>query len=129
MATSPEGLQPIADGLARFYASSELSDFVINCGGQSWPVHRLILTLHSKVLAKSCNGDFLETSQGFVDLEEDFPACVNAMVQFLYPFNYDPDIGTYAPAFHVQVAVLADKYNIAVRRSYMTCAFMTRTSV
>lgn len=48
-----------SDGLARLAGSADLSDFTITCGQKKWPVHRVVLSLHSSVLARSCSGGFI----------------------------------------------------------------------
>lgn len=51
----------LCGALSHYLDSRDLSDFIIVCHAKSWKTHRLLLSLHSKVLAKSCNGDFKET--------------------------------------------------------------------
>lgn len=46
------------DGLAKIAESVTLSDFTITCQGKKWPVHRVVLSLHSSVLGRACNGEF-----------------------------------------------------------------------
>ena len=50
----------LCGALSHYLDSRDLSDFTIVCQSKSWKTHRLLLSLHSKVLAKSCNGDFKE---------------------------------------------------------------------
>ncbi|KAK4498798.1 hypothetical protein PRZ48_009308 [Zasmidium cellare] len=113
--TCLEGAIPVLSGLAACLRTTELSDFAIESSAGTIAVHRIILSLHSKVLRKACNGDFRETSEAFIDLHHENPACVQAMVEFLYHFDYDFPEGepTSVSAFHVQMAVIADKYDIA----------------
>lgn len=49
------------NALSKYHDSADLSDFTIVCREKSWKTHRLLLSLHSKVMAKVCNSDFKET--------------------------------------------------------------------
>lgn len=51
----------LCGALSHYLDSRDLSDFAIVCQTKSWKTHRLLLSLHSKVLAKTCNGGFKET--------------------------------------------------------------------
>ena len=44
--------------LAKMQGNTSLADFTISCKGQEWKVHRLVLSLHSPVLMKACEGSF-----------------------------------------------------------------------
>ncbi|KAH9840440.1 hypothetical protein Tdes44962_MAKER01640 [Teratosphaeria destructans] len=98
--------------LANHQTDPDLCDFTITCGPQAWPVHRLVLCLHSPVLAKWCKGAFAEVRTHRVDLsDQEDPACVEGLIHYLYRLGYkDPARG--ALRYHVQMCVLADKYDI-----------------
>ncbi|KAK4628892.1 hypothetical protein CLAFUW4_08679 [Fulvia fulva] len=104
------------DGLAKIAESVTLSDFTITCQGKKWPVHRVVLSLHSSVLGRACNGEFKqETSEKTHDLSAHELDHVEALIQYMYTFSYngprqDPPI--VPPTFHGSIALLADKYDI-----------------
>ncbi|GAB1736537.1 hypothetical protein NU219Hw_g7684t1 [Hortaea werneckii] len=95
------------------------SDFTIICEGKEYQVHRLVLTLHSPVLAKAVNGGFKEAKDNRMDLSVDTNACVEALVNYLYGLRYTESAdggktGDHAKAaeHHVRMCVMADKYDI-----------------
>lgn len=114
--TCPKGATPVLSGLPDHLNNQEFSDFTVKTTAGSISVHRLILSLHSSVLAKACKGEFRETSQACIDLQHEPAACVEAMIYYMYHFDYNlPDTEAYNPsAFHVNMAVIADKYDIMV---------------
>lgn len=46
-----------------------------------------------------------------IDMSEDGPACVEALIPYLYTLEYEP--GSRPLTLHVQMAILADKYDMA----------------
>lgn len=94
-----------------------LSDFTIVCGNRSWEVHRVILHLHSSVLGKACGGTFQEAHTATIDLSEDPEIAVEAMVEYMYNFDYDVCFSlskTPTLSAHVEVAIIADKASRAM---------------
>ena len=65
-----------------------------------------------------------EAKTNKIELHDDEPAVVDAMVQFFYKHEYDlpsPATSTVSPAiFHVQVHNLADKYDITALQEQAT---------
>lgn len=113
----PEGVLPLVKKLAGFCNSTELSDFTIHTQSRHFRVHRIILSLHSKaLLANPCDGDFCPSELGSITYLDDDNDCVEAMVEYLYNFDYDVrnNMSFSGPEFHVHMALLADKYGISV---------------
>ena len=81
--------QALCGGLARYLDSAALSDFTITCNGQQWKVHRLILSLHSPVFAKACDGLFAEAKDSKYDLSAHGSDEVEALLDYMYTFKYD----------------------------------------
>ena len=93
-----------------------------------------MLSLHSTVLATACVGSssvrsyvgVLEMAEGLtlhekdandneIDLCDEDPDCVDALIFYLYHLNYDERAFTtpaYRLMFHVQMCVLAEKFQI-----------------
>jgi len=61
-------------------------------------VHKKVLCAQSDFFQKACEGGFQEASSGVIDLTEDDPDAVRAMVQFCYTVDYALDT-----AFHAKV--------------------------
>ncbi|KAK4550261.1 hypothetical protein LTR36_003228 [Oleoguttula mirabilis] len=90
---------------------------MVTCTTHEWQVHRLVLTLHSPVLAKACDGAFKETAERKIDMSDDHPAAIETLVHYLYNLDYDAQLSTTCDSLspmslHVHVCVVADKYDI-----------------
>jgi len=116
----------------RLLESGEATDFTIVCGQRSLKVHRLVLTLHSNVLGCACNGAFSvsdltfsvctralvltdpaqEATTARFDLSEYDEECINTFIAYLYTFKYIAGDSSQARVLDIQLAILADKYNI-----------------
>jgi hypothetical protein len=103
-----------------------ITDFKIECGIRSWDVHRFVLFLHSDVLAAACSRNFKEATTGTVDLSDDNPDSVDALVQYCYKLDYGlPQLSLISNEFlfHLQVCIVADKYDIAPLQTLATHKF------
>ncbi|KAK4550260.1 hypothetical protein LTR36_003227 [Oleoguttula mirabilis] len=113
-----KAIKSLIDGLATTQNDTSLADFVIVCEEQRYSVqHRLILALHSPVLAKTVKGEFKEATKRKVDLSDDGPLCVKALVHYFYALSYTlPDLDRHDEALilnhHVKMCIMADKYDI-----------------
>ncbi|KAF2164116.1 hypothetical protein M409DRAFT_56828 [Zasmidium cellare ATCC 36951] len=123
--TCLEGAIPVLSGLPALLANFTLSDFTIKTTTGSLAVHRVLLSLHSSVLAKACDGDFRETPQASIDLVHEPAACVKAMVHYMYHFDYDlpEDEEVNASVFHVGMALIGDKYDVAALKDAASIKF------
>jgi len=60
-----------------------------------------------------------EAKKNVVVLEEDDPLVVNAMLEFLYAFDYDDEVNKKDPSlyspivFNIHVSIIADKYDMS----------------
>ncbi|KAL1966560.1 hypothetical protein VTN77DRAFT_4482 [Rasamsonia byssochlamydoides] len=113
-----------SEGWVRFFHSSKFSDLVIQTDDQEFHVHRIVVCGQSEVFAGMLNNDCLETTTNTIKLQDDDPRAVEAMLHFLYGFEYDHydnyDSEKYAGCvsfspmlFHVKVYQVADKYGVA----------------
>ncbi|USW54350.1 Putative BTB/POZ domain-containing protein [Septoria linicola] len=93
----------VCNGMAKLFDRPDLADFTIVCGGTQWQVNQIVLSLQSPVFEKVCNGEFLETKQRKIDVSEHDPTHVESLVNYLYSSRL---------CFHVEMCVLADKYDI-----------------
>ncbi|KAK5124145.1 hypothetical protein LTR85_001848 [Meristemomyces frigidus] len=118
---SAAALRPVIDGLASLHNDSTFSDFTIVCRDRSWRVHRVFLSFHSSVLAKACKSGFQEAAEQKINLSEDDPHCIDALVFYFYKLEYAKPPSGFSPLyFHVQMCILADKYDVAALKG-MAC--------
>lgn len=106
----------LVQGLKALYKSSDYSDFKIICGNDVHKVHKAIVCSQSDFFAAACRFG-QEATNGEIRLQEDKPALVKAMIQYLYHLEYDlPDfedsLEEEGLVFHAEMYSLADKYNI-----------------
>ncbi|KAF4958473.1 hypothetical protein FGADI_2396 [Fusarium gaditjirri] len=105
---APQGVE----GFLAYHNSDALSDVNVTCDGQEFKAHRLILCAHSKFFAKALNGDWKESSERKIDIKDFDPSVVEAMLRFMYSFEYSNTYGTSSMVFDAQMWQIADKYDI-----------------
>ncbi|KAG7412872.1 BTB/POZ domain-containing protein 8 [Fusarium oxysporum f. sp. rapae] len=103
--------------MARYYNTDALSDVTVTCDGQVFKAHRIILSAHSKCLAKALNGSWKESSEGNIDIKDFEPNVVDAMLRFVYSFEYNNAEGTPPIVFDAHMYQIADKYDIAALKT------------
>ncbi|KAH7019639.1 BTB/POZ protein [Ilyonectria destructans] len=113
---APQGLEGFLSSLkeyiASYYNTDTLSDVVVACNDQEFKVHGVILSAHSKCFAKALNGNWKESSQRKIDVKDFDASVVEAMLRFMYSFDYSNIYGTSTMAFDAQVYQIADKYDV-----------------
>ncbi|KAJ9194390.1 hypothetical protein DTO164E3_5368 [Paecilomyces variotii] len=99
-----------------FFASSTFSDLTIVTKDQEFKVHKLIVCSQSGFFARLFKQNWKEAEENVVRLNEDDPRAVEAMVHFMYGFNYNnsgSEHGRVSPMLlNVKVYQVADKYDI-----------------
>ncbi|KAL2349830.1 hypothetical protein BJ546DRAFT_604519 [Cryomyces antarcticus] len=99
-------------GLRGFFDSTQYSDLKIRCSdGREIKAHRVVLSSQSPVFAAACRGPFREASSGVIDLDDDVPYAVHAMLHWFYHFDYGYDSkARETPAsIHVEATAPDDK--------------------
>ncbi|KAF9776116.1 hypothetical protein IL306_005749, partial [Fusarium sp. DS 682] len=125
---APQGVEAFLTSLKEYYNTDALSDVTVACDGQEFKAHRIILSTHSKCFAKALNGDwkvghipvvenapligFKESSERKIDIKDFDPSVVEAMLRFIYSFDYTNTYGTSTMVFDAQMYQIADKYDI-----------------
>ncbi|KAL2149708.1 hypothetical protein VTH82DRAFT_8360 [Thermothelomyces myriococcoides] len=66
----------------------EFTDFVLLCGGERFPVHKVIVCSHSKVLHAACRKPFREAALGEYEITDQSPEMVRRMVDYFYTGDY-----------------------------------------
>ncbi|KAK5116849.1 hypothetical protein LTR85_009109 [Meristemomyces frigidus] len=112
LALDPSHDEPLATrhGLETF--GDLYSDYTITCNGYTAKVHRVVLHIQSKFFATAFRSGFREgqPSSAAMELPEDDPVAVEAMIQFFYNGRYTVPSPTSRPAFDIKIFVMADKY-------------------
>ncbi|RGP78990.1 protein roadkill [Fusarium longipes] len=109
----PKEEERFLSSLKGYFNNDALSDLTITCDGEEFKVHRLILSGHSTYFAKCLRGEWKESSEGRVNIEDFDASVVEAMLRFMYSFDYDDDSdGSLNMVFNAQVYQIADKYDV-----------------
>jgi len=115
MATQ-EPFRPFLDNLKGYLESSNLSDAIVRCSEKEFKVHKIVLCCQSKFFSNAFEQDWKERVDNAIVLEEDDTSAVQAMLSFLYGFEYDAsghDKSIFSPmVFNVKVHTIAEKYDI-----------------
>ncbi|KAM0492350.1 hypothetical protein ACHAP8_010037 [Fusarium lateritium] len=109
---APSGFDDFALSLKGYYNTGELSDAVITWNTQVFKVHRIVLSAHSKYFAKALNGHWKETSERKIEINDFDYNVVEAMLSFMYSFDYTCAVDQYPMVFDAEVYQIADKYDI-----------------
>ncbi|KAF5680539.1 hypothetical protein FDENT_8361 [Fusarium denticulatum] len=109
---APHGVEEFLKSLKEYHNSDALSDVIVTCDGQEFKAHRVILSAHSKCFAKALTGDWKESSERKIDIKDFDPSIVEAMLRFVYSFEYTNTYGTSSMVFDAQMWQIADKYDI-----------------
>ncbi|PKY07468.1 BTB/POZ domain protein [Aspergillus campestris IBT 28561] len=102
--------------IQRYFHTSTFSDLTIVTSDQRFEVHKLIVCGQSGYFSNLFKHNWKEVTDNVIRLEEDDPRAVEAMIHFMYGFNYDSsgsDRGRTSPMlFNVNVYQTGDKYDI-----------------
>ncbi|KAF4987980.1 hypothetical protein FGRMN_10028 [Fusarium graminum] len=124
---------PVALPLTSHHADSQLSysqdetfsDAVIRTEDTDFKVHRVILSCHSEYFAKQLDGPWKESSERVIVIKDFDTTVVQAMIHFMYHFEYMNSSGVSAMVFDAQVYQIADKYGFSALKEYAKSKFGT----
>ncbi|RGP69558.1 n-carbamoyl-l-amino acid hydrolase [Fusarium sporotrichioides] len=114
----PPGLDDFLTSLLRHHNTGDLSDAVITCEDQVFKIHRVVLSAHSKYFARALNGEWKETTDRKIEIKDFDPIVVEAMLHFIYSFDYVDACDSSSMVFNAQVYQIADKYDIPALKTY-----------
>ncbi|QDS69513.1 hypothetical protein FKW77_007309 [Venturia effusa] len=101
--------------IAGLRTNDEYADVTITCKGTAVHVHKATICPQSLFFRNACKKDsFMEGKTGVIDLPEDEPLAVQALLDFLYTANYVEDQDAL---LHAQVYTLAEKYGLETLRT------------
>ncbi|KAI7509414.1 hypothetical protein KC347_g5257 [Hortaea werneckii] len=115
-----DNVPSIKEALQKCFETGEYADMTITCSGRTWHVHKVVVCSQVPFFAKAVTGKFKEARDSCIDLVDDDPSAVGAMLRYLYfPFHFDEfkqlDIGELL--FLARCYKLADKYLLAELRT------------
>ncbi|GAB1727965.1 hypothetical protein NU195Hw_Modified_72t1 [Hortaea werneckii] len=101
----------------RLFEAGKSADFTLFCGSDKYPVHRLLLSLHSVYFQRLFDTEFKEARTGECELHDDHPTSVSLMIKYFYSFDYatdadDDELFADPLVMHAHVYVVADKYGV-----------------
>ncbi|OAP59879.1 hypothetical protein AYL99_04881 [Fonsecaea erecta] len=119
--------------LKSFFGSPKFSDFTIKVDEREFKVHKIVIYGQSEYFNRLFNSDWKEALDNKIELKEDDPGAVEAMLRFMYENEYDSgehSWGRISPMlFHVRVHAVADKYGVAALKKLSKQKFDHATSV
>nr|RBQ89698.1 hypothetical protein FVER53263_13679 [Fusarium verticillioides] len=108
----PQPIQAFGASLQGYYNNKCLSDVVIRCDGKEFVVHSLVLFCHSDYFKRQLTGPWKESEDKTVEIKDFDANIVEAMLRFVYFFDYDVPPNSRPTIFHAQVYQIGDKYGI-----------------
>ncbi|PGH04534.1 hypothetical protein AJ79_07060 [Helicocarpus griseus UAMH5409] len=115
-------------GLKKHLCNSGLSDAILNIREKVVRVHKVILCSHSDVFSKMFLGNWKEAKDDVVELMEDDPQAVEALVEFMYTCDYSAVKsqlhGHALMSLHIKVFEIADKYNVQPLKGLVRPVFL-----
>ncbi|KKY13185.1 putative btb poz domain protein [Diplodia seriata] len=116
----------LAPDLGGLFNSERYSDLRINdSNGLSYNVHRAIVCGQSPVLANACKPEhgFKEATTGTIDLPNDEPEAVKAMLVFLYTGSYTTKGHAHPLLLSAQAYAMGEVYQIPKLKAFSRHAF------
>ncbi|KAL4973725.1 BTB/POZ domain protein [Aspergillus desertorum] len=106
----------LTTGIQKCFHTSTFSDLTVVTKDQKFEVHKLIVCGQSDFFSRMFKHNWKEVTENIIRLEDDDPRAIEAMIHFMYGFNYDSsgsDQGRISPMlFNVKVYQIGDKYGI-----------------
>jgi hypothetical protein len=123
---APKGFEKFLSSLNDdYFNTGTFSDVVIVCEDQEFKVHRLVLACHSKYFEAQLNGNWKESIERRIEIQDFDPGIVESMLRYMYSFNYNNTRGHSSMVYDAQVYQIADKYDIPTLKEYSKDRFCT----
>ena len=112
----PRTTEGIQLNISSVFSRALLFDVTIKFGGRQIKCHRLILCSVSEYFnaISRPNSRWKEANSGTIELKDDDPDAVEAMLRYIYGFNYPSIEKAMVKAadvtFHLNTYIIADKY-------------------
>ncbi|KAK3057142.1 hypothetical protein LTR09_002181 [Extremus antarcticus] len=104
------------------------SDITIKSGTRKFKCHKIILAKASEYFAKLIDPDsgWIEQRQSVIELKEDDTEAVEAMLRYIYSFEYEAIVSgekaRATPQFHLNVYTTAHKYRLSTLMNKATAS-------
>ncbi|KAK8205049.1 hypothetical protein IWZ01DRAFT_559536 [Phyllosticta capitalensis] len=99
-----------------YLQSGQYSDLtIVDRAGRRWQVHKVIVCSECEFFANAIKGGFKEAETGVIELPNDDPAAVRALLEYIYAKDYNPIRAAelnYILMFHVEVYIIGEIYNM-----------------
>ncbi|KAK2777816.1 hypothetical protein FQN52_000823 [Onygenales sp. PD_12] len=108
-------VETLRGNLKKCLKTSQFTDLVIKTREKEHKVHKIIICGQSTVFSRMLSGDWKEAKEGVVNLMDDHPTAVEAMINFMYTFKYHNknEEEWESTLFHFRVYEVAEKYSVA----------------
>lgn len=118
-AKKADRLQRATMSYPHFYKDDEYSDITIKFSGREVPCHKMVICTQSEYFKKLCGkgSQFAESKQKVVELKDDDPDAVDAIIRQLYFGTYSGANRNSEWSFHAEVAITAKKVRSSPRSS------------
>ncbi|KAK3066296.1 hypothetical protein LTR53_017415 [Teratosphaeriaceae sp. CCFEE 6253] len=119
------GALALTVGIRQLLNNELYSDLTIECGGESFHVHKAILHAQSEWFRTALSGEFQERTLSTLVFDHDDPAVVRTLLHYLYTFVYEDSHRGATPKaeFAVKVYGSADKYSVLSLRDLAVTRF------
>ncbi|KPM39352.1 hypothetical protein AK830_g7204 [Neonectria ditissima] len=115
---APQELDGFLSSLKDYYNTDTLSDVIVVCSDQEFKVHGVILSAHSKYFAAALGGKWKESSEKKIAITDFDASVVEAMLRFMYAFDYTNVYSTSTMVYDAQVYQIADKYDVPALKAH-----------
>ncbi|PGH08560.1 hypothetical protein GX51_01079 [Blastomyces parvus] len=114
----------LSESLKSFYTSSKFTDFTIQVADKSFRVHKIVICSHSEYFLRMLNGEWKETAEDVITLKDD-PRTIEAMINFMYGFDYTNSYGGHISPMIVfaKLYAAAEFYGIPVLKEQVKTKF------
>ncbi|KAI0398402.1 hypothetical protein F5Y17DRAFT_1853 [Xylariaceae sp. FL0594] len=97
--------------LEKLYTGGDFSDLTIACGEETYLVHKAVLCPQSDFFDRICKSPFKEGRENHIDLSDDDPRAVKAMIYYFYHLDYTTDtLGSDDAVAESTESVMASDY-------------------
>ncbi|RMX76633.1 hypothetical protein D0869_10544 [Hortaea werneckii] len=111
----------LKEALQKCLETGEYSDMTITCSGRTWQVHKVVVCSQCPFFAKAVTRRFKEACDSCIDLVDDDPSTVEAMLRWLYYASFE--VEEFKPPSMSTILFLARSYTIADK--YLLADFRT----